>query len=83
MIYTLAITITMAITYLKVGINISKIKNNPLMTKVTTININSNAKLTITTLRTSKNIPPKIITMEELENEIKAINTGKSEDIYE
>jgi len=29
-----------------------------------------------------KNIPPKIITMEELENAIKAINTGKSEDIY-
>ena len=29
-----------------------------------------------------KNIPPKIITMEELENAIKAINTGKSQDIY-
>jgi hypothetical protein len=29
-----------------------------------------------------KNIPPKIKTMEELENAIKAINTGKSEDIY-
>ena len=29
-----------------------------------------------------KNIPPKIITMKELENAIKAINTGKSEDIY-
>ena len=29
-----------------------------------------------------KNIPPKIITMEELENAIKAINTGKSENIY-
>ena len=51
------------------------------MTQVTTININNNAKLT-NIKDIYKNIPPKIKTMEELENAIKAINTGKSEDIY-
>jgi hypothetical protein len=40
-------------------------------------NYNNNAKLTNNIKDIYKNIPPKIKTMEELENAIKAINTGK------